>query len=71
MENISYKLKSTDNIAIDYIAELESAREADAMYEAITKYNEALSYANQGNTDMAILNLKKALAKKTKDLLML
>ena len=45
--SISYKLKSTDNIAIDYIAELESAREADAMYEAITKYNEALSYANQ------------------------
>lgn len=61
--SISYKLKNTDNIAIDYIAELESAREADAMYGAITKYNEALSYANQGNTDMAILNLKKALEK--------
>lgn len=61
--SISYKLKKTDNIAIDYIAELESAREAEAMYDAITKYNEALSFANQGNTDMAILNLKKALEK--------
>lgn len=60
---ISYKLKRTDNIAVDYIAELESAREANAMYDAITKYNEALSFANQGNTDMAILNLKKALEK--------
>lgn len=60
---ISYKFKRTDNIAIDYIAELESAREANAMYDAITKYNEALSFANQGNTDMAILNLKKALEK--------
>ncbi len=60
---ISYKLKRTDNIAVDYIAELESAREANAMYDGITKYNEALSFANQGNTDMAILNLKKALEK--------
>lgn len=60
---ISYKLKRTDNIAVDYIAELESAKEANAMYDAITKYNEALSFANQGNTDMAILNLKKALEK--------
>lgn len=60
---ISYKLKKTDNIAVDYIAELESAREANAMYDAITKYNEALSFANQGNTDMAILNLKKVLEK--------
>lgn len=60
---ISYKLKRTDNIAVDYIAELESARESAAMYEAIEQYNEALSYANQGNTDMAILNLKKALEK--------
>lgn len=60
---ISYKFKRTDNIAVDYIAELESAREAAAMYDAITKYNEALSFANQDNTDMAILNLKKALEK--------
>ncbi|MDO4301720.1 MAG: tetratricopeptide repeat protein [Clostridia bacterium] len=60
---ISYKLKKNDNIAVDYIAELESAREANAMYDAITQYNEALSFANQGNTDMAILNLKKALEK--------
>lgn len=60
---ISYKLKRTDNMAVDYIAELESSRESAAMYEAIEQYNEALSYANQGNTDMAILNLKKALEK--------
>lgn len=59
--SISYKFKRTDNLAVDYIAELESAREASAMYDAITKYNEALSFAVQGNTDMAILNLKKAL----------
>ncbi len=60
---ISYKLKRTDNIAVDYIAELESDRSSSAMYEAIELYNEALSYANKGNTDMAILNLKKALEK--------
>lgn len=60
---ISYKLKRTDNIAVDYIADFESDRKSAAMYEAIIQYNEALSYANQGNTDMAILNLKKALEK--------
>lgn len=60
---ISYKFKRTDNIAVDYIAELESARETAAMYDAITLYNEALSFACQGNTDMAVLNLKKALEK--------
>lgn len=60
---ISYKFKKTDNIAVDYIAELESSRESAAMYEAVELYNEALSFAQQGNTDMAILNLKKAVEK--------
>lgn len=60
---ISYKFKKTDNIAVDYIAELESDRKTPDMYEAISLYNEALSLANQDNTDMAILKLKKAIYK--------
>ncbi len=58
---ISYKYKITDNIAIDYIAELESDRKSKDLYQAIGKYNEALDFAKKGNTDMAILNLKKAI----------
>lgn len=60
---LSYKFKKEGNIAVDYIAGLESDRKTPDMYEAIALYNEALSLALQGNTDMAILSLKKALVK--------
>ncbi len=60
---LSYKFKKNGNIAVDYMAELESDRKTPDMYKAIALYNEALSLAVQGNTDMAVLSLKKALVK--------
>ncbi len=60
---LSYKFKRDGNIAVDYMAGLESDKKTPDMYEAIELYNEALSLAVQGNTDMAVLSLKKALVK--------
>lgn len=57
---ISSEMKITDNAAIDYIVEIENDPNTEKLYESVHNYNEALAYAKDGNTDMAIMCLKKA-----------
>ena len=58
---ISVSIKMTDNIAVDYLKEVENSKLTNKMIEAVKLYNEALGYANDGNnSDMAIMCLKKA-----------
>ena len=58
---LSAKMKITDNIAVDLMVSAENDKDTPKMREAVKSYNEALAYAKDGNTDMAIMCLKKAL----------
>lgn len=60
---ISKNLKAKKNLAVDYIALLESnAARLEVMNTAIKKYNQALLYCQQDSVDMAIIQLKKVLS---------
>ncbi len=57
----SAEMKITDNIATDFIIAVENDKDTAKMKEAVANYNEALAFAVDNNTDMAIMCLKKAL----------
>ncbi len=57
---ISSEMKITDNTAIDNLVDVESDGNTERLYQSVHNYNEALAYSKDGNTDMAIMCLKKA-----------
>ncbi len=61
--NRSKSMKITDNIAIDFLISADNDKDTEKMLESVTNYNEALAFARDNNTDMAIMCLKKALDK--------
>ncbi len=59
---ISVNLSPNGNRAKDYIDDIKNDRERlSAFNESISRYNTGLSYINDGNTDFAVLELKKAI----------
>lgn len=59
---ISTSIKEKENIAFSYMEKLQSnARFIDKMNDAILYYNKALVYLQQDNTDLAIIQLKRAI----------
>ena len=64
---ISKNLKPEKNIADDYINRLQSsASRFEAMGQTVKKYNQALTYCQQGSKDLAIIQLKKVLSMNSK-----
>lgn len=60
---LSKNLKSHENIANYYIQKLqESPDELEKVNQAIRKYNQSLQYCQQNGEDLAIIQLKKAIA---------
>lgn len=60
---ISKNLRSTKNIADDYIEMVQSnAARLDAINQTIKKYNQALVYCHQDSMDLAVIQLKKVLS---------
>lgn len=59
---ISKNLQPKDNIASDYIKNIQnSSKELGTIDQAVKKYNQCLSYCEQGGEDMAILQLRKVI----------
>lgn len=59
---ISKNLKSYENIANYYIKKVqESPNELEKINQAVHKYNQCLTYANQHGEDLAIIQLKKVI----------
>ncbi|MCR4956127.1 MAG: tetratricopeptide repeat protein [Lachnospiraceae bacterium] len=59
---ISVNLKQEDNPAADYINDMKPDMARTGKFnQCVKKYNIALEYANQGNEDLAIIQLKKVL----------
>lgn len=64
---ISKNLKSTKNLANEYINRLQSnSNKLDAINETIRKYNNALALCREGHEDMAAIQLRKILAQNSK-----
>lgn len=60
---LSKNLKSSDNIAGYYIQKIQkSPADLDTINQAIRKYNQSLTYCEQGGEDLAIIQLKKVVA---------
>lgn len=60
---ISKNVKPHDNIANYFISKVqETPGELEQINQAVKKYNQSLQYAAQGGEDLAILQLKKAVA---------
>ena len=60
---LSKNLQPKDNIADDYINSIQhNASQLEIVNQTIKKYNAALSYARQGNDDLAIIQLKKVVS---------
>ena len=60
---ISKNIKTHGNIATYYIKKVqESPSELDTINQAIKKYNQCLSYCQQGGEDLAAIQLKKVVA---------
>lgn len=60
---ISSNLKQDNNVANDYLAATQAnATELDRMNQVIKKYNQALTYAKQGDEDLAMLQVKKVVS---------
>ena len=60
---LSKNFQSRDNIANYYISKVQEVPgELEAINAAVKKYNQALVYAQQNGEDMAIIQLKKAVA---------
>ncbi len=59
---ISKHFQAEDNDADEYINKVQSnPTKLDSQNQAIKRYNNALSFAKQGNDDLAIIQLKKVL----------
>lgn len=64
---ISDNMQTENNIAADFIAQLQSnANKLDMINQSIKKYNEALETCRAGHTDTAIIQLKKVLQQNPK-----
>ena len=64
---ISDNMQTKDNIAADFIAQLQAnANKLDTINLSIKKYNEALETCRAGHTDTAIIQLKKVLQQNPK-----
>ena len=64
---ISKNLKSTHNLASDYIERLQAnSNKLEAINETIRKYNHALELCREGHEDMAAIQLKRILAQNSK-----
>lgn len=60
---LSKNFQSHDNIANYYIAKVQEVPgELEAINQAVKKYNQSLEFAKSGGEDMAIIQLKKAIA---------
>lgn len=60
---ISSNFKKEDNIAIDYIEQIQNnKRKLEQYNDSIRMYNQALEYAKQKSQDLAIIQLKKAIS---------
>ena len=59
---ISKNLQPTINIADDYLSAIKkNSTRLDTINQTIKKYNQALLYAQQNSSDLAIIQLKKVL----------
>lgn len=64
---ISKNLKAEKNVADDYLNYIQSsAARLESINQTIKKYNQALSYCQQGSKDLAIIQLKKVLSMNSK-----
>ncbi len=64
---ISKNLKAEKNVADDYLSYVQSsASRLEAINQTIKKYNQALSYCQQGSKDLAVIQLKKVLSMNSK-----
>lgn len=64
---ISKNILEEGNPATEYIQRLQAhSNKLDQINQSIKKYNQCLLYCHQGNTDMAILQLKKVIAQNPK-----
>lgn len=60
---ISKNYQPNDNVATRYLEEIQKKKnQLETVNQTIKKYNQALMYCNQGNYDMAIIQLKKVLS---------
>ena len=60
---ISSNIKKEENPASKYLEEMNKEKSImDKKNEAVKIYNEALSYAKQGNDDIAVIRLQKAIS---------
>lgn len=59
---ISINLKGEDNLAAEYIDDIQPDITRTGRFNmSVKKYNQALLYANEGNEDLAIVQLKRVL----------
>ena len=60
---ISKSLQGEDNPATAYLADIQkSSARLDNLNQTIKKFNQSLTYCKDGNTDLALIQLKKVLA---------
>lgn len=60
---ISKNLKPGDNVANDYIRNVQNSQnELEAINQAVKKFNQSLIYCEQGGEDLAVIQLKKVIA---------
>ena len=60
---ISKSLQGEDNPATGYLADIQkSSARLDNLNQTIKKFNQSLTYCKDGNTDLALIQLKKVLA---------
>ena len=59
---ISKNFRPRDNIANDYIKEVQdSANELEIINQAVKKYNQCIEYCRQNSEDLAIIQLKQVI----------
>ncbi len=60
---VSQNIQPSNNLANDYLARIqENTHNLEKLNSSIKKYNQALSYIEQGSGDLAIIQLKKILS---------
>lgn len=61
--DLSKNFQPKDNIASYFISKVqETPGELEEINQAVKRYNQSLEYARQGGEDLAIIQLKKAVA---------
>lgn len=60
---ISKSMQGEDNPANDYLTDIQkSSARLDTMSQTVKKFNQSLTYCKEGNTDLALIQMKKVLA---------